>query len=269
MAAEPIRFRCFQCQKLLGVSPSKVGAIVACPSCGMELIVPELPAVSPAQNESKPRSASAGKSDSSPAIATAQADQPGEHSFQPRSPKTNRGSAVEPAIVAWDSAGSPSSDSHATEAAAFPELQIAEPSSLRGDPHRRRRSERPEPVAPLETDRPAISGFPPPEFRDSSADFISTAGNGGESEESVSPPLVFAQASEEFAAPLIRPEPTPSLIERGSVGRRSDVVLPRSVVALWSFLVLLAVAGAFTTGLLIGKFVWAPGVAVGSAAKRT
>ncbi len=38
--AELFKFRCFQCAKLLGVSPRKVGRPVHCPRCGTELIVP-------------------------------------------------------------------------------------------------------------------------------------------------------------------------------------------------------------------------------------
>lgn len=38
--AEPIKFRCFQCGALLGVARSKAGAVVACPKCGLGLIVP-------------------------------------------------------------------------------------------------------------------------------------------------------------------------------------------------------------------------------------
>ena len=41
MASELLRFRCFQCDKLLGVSPSKAGRVVSCPACKAELIVPE------------------------------------------------------------------------------------------------------------------------------------------------------------------------------------------------------------------------------------
>src|SRR5712672_3502858 len=41
MAVVPLKFRCYQCNGLLGVSRSKVGAVVSCPKCGAELIVPE------------------------------------------------------------------------------------------------------------------------------------------------------------------------------------------------------------------------------------
>ncbi len=34
------KFRCYQCEKLLGAPPSKLGAVVSCPRCGVELIVP-------------------------------------------------------------------------------------------------------------------------------------------------------------------------------------------------------------------------------------
>ena len=38
--AELFKFRCSQCEKLLGVSPKKAGRTVQCPRCGTELIVP-------------------------------------------------------------------------------------------------------------------------------------------------------------------------------------------------------------------------------------
>lgn len=40
MAGVPLKFRCYQCNRLLGVSPSKVGSVVSCPKCGAELVVP-------------------------------------------------------------------------------------------------------------------------------------------------------------------------------------------------------------------------------------
>ncbi len=42
MPKVPIKFRCVECNQLLGVSPSKVGSVVACPRCAVELIVPEV-----------------------------------------------------------------------------------------------------------------------------------------------------------------------------------------------------------------------------------
>ena len=41
MPKVPIKFRCVECNQLLGVSPSKVGTVVSCPRCAVELIVPE------------------------------------------------------------------------------------------------------------------------------------------------------------------------------------------------------------------------------------
>jgi hypothetical protein len=38
--ADLFKFRCFQCQKLIGAPPSKFGKVVHCPRCNAELIVP-------------------------------------------------------------------------------------------------------------------------------------------------------------------------------------------------------------------------------------
>ncbi len=40
MAVVPIKFRCYACNQLLGVSPTKVGAVVSCPKCSADLVVP-------------------------------------------------------------------------------------------------------------------------------------------------------------------------------------------------------------------------------------
>ncbi len=48
MAGVPVKFRCYRCNQLLGVSRTKVGAIVACPKCAAELVVPEPTEPSPA-----------------------------------------------------------------------------------------------------------------------------------------------------------------------------------------------------------------------------
>jgi phage FluMu protein Com len=38
--AELFKFRCYQCQKLIGAPASKFGKVVNCPRCRVELIVP-------------------------------------------------------------------------------------------------------------------------------------------------------------------------------------------------------------------------------------
>jgi phage FluMu protein Com len=44
--------------------------------------------------------------------------------------------------------------------------------------------------------------------------------------------------------------------DRGLTLRRHDVILPRSALQLWSFLMLMGLVFAFTTGLLAGHFLW-------------
>lgn len=45
---EPIKFRCYKCNKLLGVPARKVGSTVSCPQCQADLQVPRLEAASAA-----------------------------------------------------------------------------------------------------------------------------------------------------------------------------------------------------------------------------
>ena len=117
--AAPIRFRCFQCHKLLGVSRAKAGAVVACPQCSVELIVPE-----PAEVEA-PADVSA-----EPTPAPAPPPPP-----PPRpSPSASR---VEPVVVLWDTAPDPEGSS--VNLPVFPDIRVeVEPISLRPNPPARR-----------------------------------------------------------------------------------------------------------------------------------
>jgi hypothetical protein len=63
-------------------------------------------------------------------------------------------------------------------------------------------------------------------------------------------------ASVMTATESIRTEPPSILPDRSSALRRNDLALPRTAVVLWSFFVILALAAAFTAGLLAGHFVW-------------
>ena len=40
MATERLKFRCYRCNQLLAVVPSKAGTIVACPKCQADLLIP-------------------------------------------------------------------------------------------------------------------------------------------------------------------------------------------------------------------------------------
>lgn len=41
MSAGSFTFRCGECNRLLGISRSRVGTVVSCPKCGRELVVPD------------------------------------------------------------------------------------------------------------------------------------------------------------------------------------------------------------------------------------
>ena len=38
--AERLKVRCYRCNQLLAVAPGKAGAVVACPKCKAELLIP-------------------------------------------------------------------------------------------------------------------------------------------------------------------------------------------------------------------------------------
>jgi phage FluMu protein Com len=242
-SATPIKFRCFQCNKLLGVSRSKVGAVVACPQCRAELIVPEPPEESPPP---PPPNSNAAESRPSP---------------PPAPPKgSSSSSRIEPAVVLWDTPPEPEPipAPEAPGEPAFPAIQL-EPISLRPDPpvpfrgaSRTRMESRETPtITPApEAAQPGPSPAPSPQ------------------------PIVPATAPEPVLLPSITLAPTTirdsdSTRSAGSPGplrevaaRRNDVILPRTAVVLWSFLVLLGMVFAFASGLLVGRFLWARGVPV-------
>lgn len=234
--ATPIKFRCSQCNKLLGVSRSKVGTVVACPQCSAELIVPD-PAEAP------------------PAPAPKAPEPP-----RPAKPSPS-GSQIEPVVVPWDAAPAP--EPPASEAMAFPAIEI-EPVSLRPDPPARLRTALrprsepsskppPEPVPLPQLVPPAPS--PPRSAPSDAGPFPPEPG-----------PVLLPKIEVETPLrdePALRIVGSPSI--REATARRSDVVMPRTAVVLWSFLVLMAIVLAFATGLLAGRFLWAPGVGVRSA----
>lgn len=230
--APPIKFRCFGCNKLLGVSRSKAGSIVACPHCAAELIVPD-----PSEAPPSPEPVAPG----------------------PAPPPSSSGDRTEPAVVPWDVVAPPG-PSEAPEPD-FPILQL-EPLSLRPDPPARLRTALrprplPEPERAREPERvplPRPAPDPPPPEAPEPASVVVELGP-------TIPPLVIEP-------PPLRDELAPRVAghpSREAASRRNDLVLPRTVVVLWSFLVLLAIVFAFAGGLLAGRFLWAPGLGSRSA----
>ena len=240
----PIKFRCFQCGKTLKVSSSRAGQTVSCPSCSAELIVPEAPAEAPAAE-----------------VAHAPA--------APESP------------LAFLNLNTESAPAHpaAEPAAFFPSIQT-EPSAPAAEPAFSIRTEPPPKVAAMPTKtaspKPAppapkpVAPMPPlppshanePFFPSIQTESPSAATHA----EPVASPFPMIQAEpdpirHEAAAHRTTPAPASSsssapiaVADRGL--RRNDVVLPRTAVVLWTFMVLVAVVSAFAAGLLLGHFVW-------------
>ena len=205
MASVPIKFRCYRCSQLLGVARGKAGAVVACPKCSAELVVPEPSDAPPSPVLGGTAESRLGDLDAGVAL-----------DFLDIRPEDIR---VEPGLAV------------AEVAERFPREPIAELDAV------------------FEEESISVEIEGPPTAAQSS----------------VAPPS-------KAAATLVQaPEGPPELptirldgARRGAVGRKilepsvraRDLVVPRSVVAAWSLLVLLAVAFAFLTGLLAGHFIW-------------
>lgn len=72
MAVVPIKFRCYQCNQLLGVARSKAGTVVNCPKCSAGLIVPDLTEPGePAPNPDPSQEASSGAESNEPQLTSA------------------------------------------------------------------------------------------------------------------------------------------------------------------------------------------------------
>jgi len=218
MAGAPIKFRCYRCNQLLGVSRSKVGSIVTCPKCATELIVPEPDETTPSGPPSTPEMT----------VTTG----------QPMPAETT------PAFLSAMASSVP------VELADIrPEDIRVEPGTAWSPPP----NSSPEPATTLVPESPP-SVAPPPTTPENSPQSSSGVAEVPISE-SLLPP-VPQPLPIETDLPPIRLDP-PSLVpERVATLRTRDLVLPRSVVASWSLFVLLAQALAFLAGLLAGHYIW-------------
>jgi hypothetical protein len=224
MAGPKIKFRCYQCNQLLGVSRTKAGKVVACPKCATELLIPEL--------DDPP--APAGQS---PASGTTPAFLAALDSGVPVDLADIRPEDIR--VVSDDDWSALPIDVDAPRSAPAPAPAPAlEPAPF---------------LAPLMpgADGGGIEiGSAPTPLSIPLAPVGAAAGN------PVYVPAAPAAPGVDTVGPPIRVEPPSIIPERTSGVRSRDLILPRSVVATWSLLVLMAQALAFVAGLLAGHFLW-------------
>jgi hypothetical protein len=227
MAGMPIKFRCYQCNQLLGVSRSRAGKAVNCPKCGTGLVVPDV-------GESPPAAAGSASGEPTPAfLADVDAGVPIELAdIRPEDIRVQSEDDWRPPPIATDAPRPASPPAPPTAPAPDPEipsfLASLAPAAGAGSP------------APYD-----IGSYPTPAVAPPPAPTAAPAAAPGPAAPAADP-----------VVPPIRVEPPSLVTERMTTIRARDVVLPRSVVATWSLLVLLAQALAFVAGLLAGHYVW-------------
>ena len=218
----PIKFRCSQCEKVLKVSRSKAGHVVTCPACSTELIVPNPPV-----EDHSP----------GPEPAVSATAEPSPFAFLNLNLEPGHASAPAP------------TPAPSAVGAAFPLIQTEPPAHAEPPA-------RPTPTAakapPPPPPAPAPAPAPEPFF----------PGIRTEPAPAAEAPAASAFPLIQAAPEPIRPEPAasrpspPVAVSGRDAPRRNDVVLPRTAVVLWTFMVLVATIFAFTAGVLLGHFVW-------------
>jgi DNA-directed RNA polymerase subunit RPC12/RpoP len=221
--ANPIKFRCFQCNQLLGVSRTKAGEVVACPKCSAELIVPEIEEVAQ-QLSAGPSPSTAfesGETTSSRSVASTTLENSLSLDALDIRPEDIR---VEAGVV-------PVSP---------PPYTYKPPGSEESEPS---------PAPPVEPGPPASPEVPRPK---TIVEPVTPAAY------QIAPqPQPLPQPT--VVPPIATDEPLHAVQPRRAVApppRSRDLVIPRSVVTAWSLLVLIAVGMAFVAGLLAGHYVW-------------
>src|SRR5271157_3764321 len=250
MSNDHLRFRCYRCNQLLGVSFRKAGTVSSCPRCAAELKVPR-----PEEQ-----------------TVTADASRSG-HGFTPESrvpvsstaPTSKSGGNALPSFMEEIAAAIP--DDLATlrpedirVEAEFVDLVVTTPEGITSStPAALEPRFEKLPGDPVEVEAyfaqtpppaehpPVVRAEPPPVVR------------------AELPPVVPAEPRPEdppvdpaigAVLPAIKIE-TPSLLPPGrQLQAVSEVILQPATVLAWSLLVLLALPMAFLAGLLMGHFVW-------------
>jgi phage FluMu protein Com len=233
MAVERLKIRCYRCNQLLAVSPNKVGAIVSCPKCQAELLIPRQEAPSKgngsAETNLEASQAPAAKVGSSESGSMTPSGEP--------SPYLSEIAALIPPDVA---ALRP--EDLRVEAEFFETLTRApsESSAPRSDPFQFPAAFGTEMLPP----EPEPAGPPSP------APVFATAPAAAPAPPPLPSPAV------DVVVPPIQLETAPILPPATETRRIREVTLPATVVLAWSLFVLFSTALSFIAGLMIGHFLW-------------
>jgi phage FluMu protein Com len=224
MPEERIRVRCSQCNQLIGVAQKKIGAVISCPRCKAELLVPN-PEETPAGPDAFPA--------------------------ENVEPSRARSTTVAASPVA-ETRTLPSFMEQI--AAAIPDdLASLRPEDIRVEA---------EFVDLVITTTPPVE-TPPAAEPTPSENVVTVSDTRPTNTAQVTEPLPITPpdppaAEGTFSAilPEINIEP-PTILPKGHELRpMHEVVLQPATVLAWSLLVLLSLPMAFLAGLLIGHFVW-------------
>jgi phage FluMu protein Com len=249
--AERLKVRCYRCNQLLAVAPSKAGSVVACPRCKAELLIPR-PEPQPTAGEPADPSVAGLKSATFQALAPA-TDSPAGTAGPEGSPPSSYLDEIA-ALIPPDVAALRPEDLR-VEGEFFEALtREPTPPSPAVDPFRF-----PGPSPAEEVPPPPATNEPSPVAPPSASVTSTAASSGGTGAVEAPPPLPLSVPVPDLnlAVPPIRVEPEAIRPPRGDEPRGiREVVLPASVVLAWSLLVLMAIPLAFVAGLMVGHFLW-------------
>lgn len=268
MASVKIRFRCYRCNQLLGAGSSKIGQVIQCPKCGVDLVVPP-PSASGQSSDAIARAAPGSFFDAPLDLNEILPEHIRAHSIR-NDPRTDErrvdSGAIESSnldsVIEFEFPG----DSGETPPAS------AETESMREAPHQSAHEHQSDSQKQV-IDRQIEIAEPQ---RSEKIPSIPGAGGSNDSESVVMFPFVVGdRPAPSPSEAVVSEEPAPRsvtttkaassreaasqashIVEPRVVIRARDIVIPRVVVFAWSLLVILGIGMAFVAGLMIGHFLW-------------
>ncbi len=250
---ERLKIRCYRCNQLLAVPPNKAGAIVACPKCKADLLVPRPD--SPTREETLEDTGIPANLLSSLKLSESVTAAP---RISAESPAFLEGIAE---IIPPDVAAMRPEDLR-VEAEFFDRLSHEPTATVRSEPEHSLTS-RLDPFQFPESFSPEDL-TPPPEKPSRSSMVVAPADApdvmATTSAPIPAPPPLPVTAPDPVIPPIQFESPPVTLLPPAQETRRiSEVTLPASVVVAWSLFVLIAVAMSFLAGLMMGHFLWRSG----------